>query len=232
MHAIDGPGSIAGKFTAGNPAIGQDATAVTADWLNDIQENVLAVLVEGKVEPAKGRSADLLDALKVIIKGVQGGDQQGVPTTRKLSGAGLATVDGDGDLSADRVITVRRASAEQILAGESDNTAITPLALMQALLTGGGPGSVDLFGALTIKVGSMIGNYREGPVYTPFPKPFAEACWVAVPIIRNDTGGNRRDFSPHLVGPPSKEGFTAMLQLGGGETVNSIDGFMWVALGR
>lgn len=54
----------------------------------------------------------------------------GVPTTRSVLAAGLAT--GGGDLSADRTITVTVSSANGVLAGTANDAAISPLALTQA----------------------------------------------------------------------------------------------------
>lgn len=231
MHAIDGPGSIAGKFTAGNPAIGQDATAVTADWLNDVQGNLLAVLVEGAVPATKGRSADLLDALKVIIKGVQGGEQQGVPTARKLIGGGLVTIDGNGDFTSDRTVTVKRASAEQVSAGKADDVVITPLALRQSAAAGLEPnGYAKLPGGLIIQWGAARGSYAEGPAYMPFAIAFPNACFSVTVTAANLSGGRTRDIWAQLV-DRGVAGFTTMLQLGGGGTQNSIDGFDYIAIG-
>jgi hypothetical protein len=42
---------------------GIQATVVTDEWMNDVQENLMAVLVAGNVSPTKGRAADLLDAI-------------------------------------------------------------------------------------------------------------------------------------------------------------------------
>lgn len=70
MHRIDGPGAtVDNKFTEGDPLGGVQATVVTAPWLNDVQENIIAVLVAGGVSPTKGRAADLLDSLKKVATG-------------------------------------------------------------------------------------------------------------------------------------------------------------------
>lgn len=64
MHRIDGPGAtVDKKFTEGDPAGGVQATVVTDDWLNDVQENIMKVLSAAGVTAVKGRDQDLLDAL-------------------------------------------------------------------------------------------------------------------------------------------------------------------------
>ena len=230
MHAIDGPGSQNGKFTEGNPAIGQDATMVTAAWLNDLQSNLLAVLTEGGIPATKGRAADLLDAIKAVSGGVQGGGGGNVPTTRKIAGAGLATVDGNGDLSADRTLTVKRSTAEEIIAGQADNSAITPLALRQAAAAGlTGDGYAVLPGGLVIQWGSVRGNFSEGANYKAFARAFSNACFSVQLTVANPTADRSSDIWPQLVdrGPA---GFTAMFQRGGGSN-NSIAGFDFIAIG-
>ncbi|WP_343528768.1 hypothetical protein [Sphingomonas sp.] len=233
MHAIDGPGSINGRFTEGNPATGQDATMVTCDWLNDFQANLLAVLSEGKVTPTKGRAADLLDAIKAVAGGIQGGGGGAVPTTRKIGGAGLATVDGDGDLSQDRTVTVKRATAAQIVAGEADDAGITPKGLFDALSAQvGANGSYPLFGGLILKWGTVAGLMGEGAIYTAFPVAFPNACFVAFPIGINATAGRNRDVWAQLV-DRGKAGFTTMVQWTGNRDTNStLDGFDYIALGN
>lgn len=70
MHRIDGPGAtVDNKFTDGDPVGGVQATLVTDDWLNDVQENIMAVLAAAGVTPVKGRAADLNDAIKQVSSG-------------------------------------------------------------------------------------------------------------------------------------------------------------------
>lgn len=45
---------------------GTPGTTLSADWYNDIQENILAVLAAVGITPTKGRAADLLDALQAM----------------------------------------------------------------------------------------------------------------------------------------------------------------------
>jgi len=79
MQYIDGP-----NFTPTRPACGSgssspqffqncsapganDGTVVTADWLNDIQGNMIAVLNAASVNPTPCRDEDLLDAINSLI---------------------------------------------------------------------------------------------------------------------------------------------------------------------
>lgn len=73
MHRIDGQGATeAGLFTEGNPQTGTPATVVTADWLNDVQENLATVIEEA--EPLeKGNYNQLLLAINTLIAAAVGG---------------------------------------------------------------------------------------------------------------------------------------------------------------
>jgi len=64
MFKIDGPGADPNnEFTEGNPASGIPATAVTAEWLNAIQRELLALLANANVTPDKLDDAQLLSVL-------------------------------------------------------------------------------------------------------------------------------------------------------------------------
>lgn len=67
MHRVDTEGNDDGLFQDGNPQLGQQGTIYSADWPNDVQENLMAVLEEGGIEPEKGRAADLVDAIGAMI---------------------------------------------------------------------------------------------------------------------------------------------------------------------
>lgn len=67
MHRIDSSGSVAGQFTAGNPATGQRATLLDADHMNAIQEEILAVIEAAGIAPVKGTNNQLLTAIQALI---------------------------------------------------------------------------------------------------------------------------------------------------------------------
>ncbi|QBR31897.1 MULTISPECIES: hypothetical protein [Pseudomonas] len=65
MHRIDGPGATAdNKFTEGDPVGGVQATVVTEDWLNDVQEELISILTAAGITPAKGTQNQILAALR------------------------------------------------------------------------------------------------------------------------------------------------------------------------
>lgn len=227
MHAIDTAGSIDGRFSEGNPATGQRATRVSAAWLNDVQDNLLKVLIEGSISPTKGRAADLADAIKAIIVGTVGAGGGSVPTTRTVTGGGLAT--GGGDLTANRVITVPKATAAEIAAGTVDDKAITPAGLRDS--TSIGAAGATLPGGLVIKRGSVTGSFGEGPQYVAFPAAFSVACDDVMLQELNPTSSSRKDFSIQLVSFDAN-GFTAYIQQMNASPDTTFAGFRWRAEGR
>lgn len=70
MHRIDGPGAtVDNRFTDGDPVGGVQATMVTDDWANDVQEELMSILTAGGVAPVKGTQNQVLSALTTLIRG-------------------------------------------------------------------------------------------------------------------------------------------------------------------
>ena len=68
MHRIDSSTATPdGRFTEGNPTIPVPATTVTADWLNAMQEEAIAVLAAAGIAPDKANNAQLLAAILKLI---------------------------------------------------------------------------------------------------------------------------------------------------------------------
>lgn len=87
MHRIDGPGAtVDNKFTEGDPVGGVQATVVTDDWLNDVQENIMAVLATAGIPPVKGNSGQLLASLIGRVLNTQIFSAAGASTYTPTSG--------------------------------------------------------------------------------------------------------------------------------------------------
>ena len=68
MHRIDSSTATPdGRFTEGNPTIPVPATTVTADWLNAMQEEKIAVLTAAGIAPDKANNAQMLAAILKLI---------------------------------------------------------------------------------------------------------------------------------------------------------------------
>lgn len=64
MHRIDTAyATVANLFTEGNPAVGEPATRISDDWLNDLQEELCNVIESAGITLAKGTRTQLLSAL-------------------------------------------------------------------------------------------------------------------------------------------------------------------------
>lgn len=104
MHRIDSDGSVDGLFVDGNEPAGIEGTRVPASWLNDLQENIIAVLEAAGINPTKGRAADLLDSINKLIASGAGNDLADIDALMALTGSTAAVVkvlsgggDGRGD---------------------------------------------------------------------------------------------------------------------------------------
>src|SRR5690349_11947222 len=68
LPAPASPGSTSGYFSGGNPALGQAATRVSADWLNAVQEELLAVMAAAGVTPSKTTRNQVLTSLEKLFR--------------------------------------------------------------------------------------------------------------------------------------------------------------------
>ena len=66
MYPIDGPGHDNYRFTAGDPETGQEPTTITPDFLNIQMSELLNILKEAGIEPAKGEENQVAQAIKKI----------------------------------------------------------------------------------------------------------------------------------------------------------------------
>lgn len=59
--------STPGYFSGGNPATGQPATILDADWLNMVQEELMSILAAAGLTPSKVTYSQVLAAINVLI---------------------------------------------------------------------------------------------------------------------------------------------------------------------
>lgn len=86
MFPINGPGATAdNKFTEGDPIAGVPATVVTANFMNDVQAELLNILAAAGVTPAQATPTQVLAALQTLTQ-----NQAGVSFT--TSGTATAQV--------------------------------------------------------------------------------------------------------------------------------------------
>lgn len=68
MFKIDSAGATGdNQFTEGDSALGTPATVVSADWLNAVQAELIAILAAAGIAPAKANNAQVYAALQVLF---------------------------------------------------------------------------------------------------------------------------------------------------------------------
>jgi hypothetical protein len=172
MHRIDTADAVNGQFNDGNPQTGQLATQVPADWLNDMQENIVQAVEHASIPLAKGDGTQLWKAILAIAQGVvgsggggEGGGAGSVPTSRAVNTTGLLS--GGHALDTDLDLAVPKASTAEVLAGVNAAKAITP-DVLGTLFGVANPTSLPSEMAITfpggfqLRVGVHLGNMTEG----------------------------------------------------------------------
>ena len=97
MHRIDGPGAtVDNRLTDGDPVGGIQATMVTDDWANDVQEELMSVLAAAAIAPVKGTQDQLLKSIRKVSAGIVG-------QTRNLK-ASIAVAAATATFTADEII--------------------------------------------------------------------------------------------------------------------------------
>lgn len=190
MHRIDSSGHVDNKFQPGNPAIGQIATLIAADWLNAMQEAICRVIELANIDLEKGNDQQLYDAIVALISGIVGDGSGAVPTTRLVSTSGLAS--GGGDLAANRTIDVPKASQAEVSALTIDNKAVTPLALAGLVgLSSVGAAKVIKVGSCAIQLFTGTAQANTNTILS-LPQAYTEFCWAVCQggSIDNDAQDN------------------------------------------
>jgi hypothetical protein len=68
MHRIDSAGAtVGGMWTEGDPSTGAPATEFTSDFMNAVQEELIAVITAAGISLNKASNAQLLAAMLVVI---------------------------------------------------------------------------------------------------------------------------------------------------------------------
>lgn len=199
MFRIDTVGHVNNRFSAGNPQAGQAATRFGAEWPTAIQEEICRVIEAAGIPLDKLNNTQLYTAIIQIVAGVVGTGGGSVPTTRNVTGGGLAT--GGGPLAADLTLTVPKASAAEVLAGVSDTKAVTPLGLAAAFTR-----SLGSSGYITLPFGGgMIVQWLNATVAANnttilnWPVSFPTAAWGAL-VNGGRSGFDSSDNPPFASG--------------------------------
>ena len=119
MHRIDTSTATPDhKFTEGDPAVPVAATTVSAEWLNAVQEELVAVITEAGLELKKSDNGQLWQAISQLITNAK----PGLATKAK---PGLVQVGGGLDVTAKGLLSVLTATLAQNGIMRPDGTTCT-----------------------------------------------------------------------------------------------------------
>ena len=125
MHRIDTSTATPDhKFTEGDPTIPVAATTVSAEWLNAVQEELVAVITGAGLELKKSDNGQLWQAISQLITNAK----PGLATKAK---PGLVQVGGGLNITPEGILSVLAASVTQagivqLASGLSDSTTTAP----------------------------------------------------------------------------------------------------------
>lgn len=125
MHRIDTATATPDhKFTEGDPAVPVAATTVSAEWLNAVQEELVAVITGAGLELKKSDNGQLWQAIGQLITNAK----PGLATKAK---PGLVQVGGGLNITPEGLLSVLAASVTQagivqLASGLSDSTTTAP----------------------------------------------------------------------------------------------------------
>lgn len=220
MYRIDSVGSVDGRFQEGNPATGQKATLLPADWLNELQEEVAFVIEQVGLALIKGDRTQLYDAIVQLVTGAVGDGSGAVPVTRQVLGGGLVT--GGGSLASDLTLTLLAASIAEVQAQTNNTKAVTPAGLVGLV------GLTEIGGAWVINIGSTVvqifAGTAQGNATTvlTLPQAFANQCRLALcngGAVDNDA----QDNFPYVSG----RGLTTVSVFNARNTAVPVDVLAW-----
>ena len=125
MHRIDtSTATPDNKFTEGDPAVPVAATTVSAEWLNAVQEELVAVITGAGLELKKSDNGQLWQAISQLITNAK----PGLATKAK---PGLVQVGGGLNITPEGLLSVLAASVTQagivqLASALSDSTTMAP----------------------------------------------------------------------------------------------------------
>lgn len=73
MRRTSSSGSVNNLFSMGNPQLGQEATEVHSDWLNDVQEEICRAIESAGIVLDSSPERDRSQLFKAIVKTIQEG---------------------------------------------------------------------------------------------------------------------------------------------------------------
>ena len=156
-----------GFFSDGNPAAGQSATVLPAEFLNMLMLENLNVLQAGNITPAKGQFNQLSLAIANIVKSYV----PAAPAAASETTAGVLML----------------STNTQVIAGTDNTTAVTPLKLAQKLANYISQATETVFGWAKVATQVLTNAGADDTTFIT-PKKFAGAVQAGAFSFATDTG--------------------------------------------
>ncbi len=238
MHRIDTTTALpGGAFTEGDPTIPVAATEVSADWLNAVQEELVAVILAAGIELAKTSNGQLLAAIRALMPQAATTTLAGLvelataaetvalaDATRAVTPAGLAELL-PGAATTEAAGLVELAVNAEVAALADTSRAVTPSGLGSLFGRSLGASGYQKFpGGLVMQWG-VTSVALDATVTVTLPLAFATAFYAVVACMSEGTPGQGVSISGPAALPVSLTQFT----LGNDNAAQSI---YWIALGR
>lgn len=157
MDRTEGAGNVDGLFVAEDPAINRPPTEITAEWLNGVQEELIAAIEGGGLTPTAGDTTQLHQAIQAMVVAHAGGDD---PHPVYVTDADLAAAIAACLLPAGSVIYVAKSAAPTgyLKANGAAVSRTTYAALFAAIGTAFGVGD----GSTTFNLPDLRGEFMRG----------------------------------------------------------------------
>jgi hypothetical protein len=195
---------VLGPADVGAPPVARSiAAGGLAQGGGSMEANRTITVPKATAAEALAGSRDDVAVTPAALAAILGFLAAAAPSTRQLVGAGLAQ--GGGDFSADRIITVLKATAADVAAGTADDRAITPAALSGSPRTLGAAGQLQIPGTpIFLKWGTAYVSLGSQVVY--FPEAFAVSCWHVFPTFYGNPNNGDESDEPMWVQQPLSPG--------------------------
>jgi hypothetical protein len=129
-HSVENVGLVGGKFTNGNPLLGQAASLDPAEWANAVTDELLNVITAAGLEPDEGSHTQLLQAINALgLEEASAADLVALTDSKKKMTARrvLGAIRSDASMATELLRGVLRiATQAEVGAGALDGVAVTP----------------------------------------------------------------------------------------------------------
>lgn len=186
MHRIDGPGAtVDNKFTDGDPVGGVQATLVTDDWLNAVQEEVVGVIESTGAVLDKVTNTQLLAAIRAL-NAARSGSAGGFTLRNKLINAHYA-LNQRGYVSGTATATTNQYTLDRWRVNVSGQNLVFSTAAYLAVLTAPAGGISQVIEGVNIEGGTYVLSWIGTATATVNGSAITKGGTVSLPAGTNAT---------------------------------------------